>query len=61
MLPQEILKKEHSETLASVSGNQISVFQAMLELNENGEMVGDGGGGMETTEFSVVYHCEFIF
>ena len=24
-------------------------------------MVEDGGGGMATTEFSVVYHCEFIF
>ena len=24
-------------------------------------MVGSGGGGMAATEFSVVYHCEFIF
>ena len=24
-------------------------------------MVGDVRGGMATTEFSVVYHCEFIF
>ena len=28
---------------------------------KDGQMVGVGGGGMATTEFSVVYHCEFIF
>ena len=29
-------------------------------FNENTrQMVGDGGGGMATTEFSVVNHCEF--
>ena len=29
-------------------------------LNENGQLVGGGGGRMATTEFSVAYHCEFI-
>ena len=29
-------------------------------LNENGQLVGGGGGRMATTEFSLAYHCEFI-
>ena len=30
-------------------------------LNGNGQMVEEGGGGGGPTEFSVVYHCEYIF
>ena len=55
MLPQEIFKKEHPEMS----------FPAFLETKyqfpRQGQMVDDGGGGMATTEFSVVYWCEFIF
>ena len=29
-------------------------------LNENGQLVGGGGGRMATTEFSLAYHCEFL-
>ena len=35
-------------------------FKSKL-LNENGQLVGGGGGGrMATTEFSLACHCEFI-
>ena len=35
MLPQEIFKKEHSKNVvSSVSGNQVSVFEAMLEYTQ---------------------------
>ena len=72
MLPQEIFKKEHSETLFPASletkyqfprqGWSSLKFSLKSKIfNENGQMVGDRGGEMATTEFSVVYHCEFIF
>ena len=70
--PEEMFKKEHSETLFPASlktkyqfpRQSWSSFKFSLKskiFNENRQMVGDGGGGKATTEFSVVYHCEFTF
>ena len=67
MLPQEIFKKEHSETLFPAletkyqfprQGQSSLKFSLKSKIfNENEKMVGDGGGGMVTTEYSLVYHC----
>ena len=62
MLPQEIFKKEHSETLFPVfletkyqfprqSWNSLKFSLKSKIFNENNQMVGDGGGGKTTTEF----------
>ena len=69
--PGNFLKRTLRNVVSSVSGNQVSVSQARLEFteillkskffNENGQILGYGGGGMATTEFLVVYHCEFTF
>ena len=69
MLPQEIFKKEHSETLFLETKNQFprqgwSSLKLSLKseiFNENGQIVGDGAGVMATKELSVVYHDKFIF
>jgi len=72
MLCQEIFKKEHSETLFSeiletkhpFSRQGWSSLKFSLRskiFNENGQMVGDAGGGMATTEFSVVIIANLFF
>ena len=69
MLRQEIFEKEHSETLFPAfretkyhfpiqSWNLLKFYLKSKILKQ---MVGDGGGGIATTEFSVVFHCKFIF
>ena len=66
----KIFKKEHSKTLFPAfletkyqfprQGWSSLKFSLKSKIfNENGQM--DGGGGMATTEFSVVHHCEFFF
>ena len=65
MLAQEIFKKEHSETLfpAFLETKYPFSRQGWISLKfslkskifkENGQMVGDAGAEMATTEFSVV-------
>ena len=72
MLTQEIFRKEHSETLFPafletkyqfpMQGWSSLKFSLKSKIfHENGQVVGYGGGGMATTESSVVYHFEFIF
>ena len=62
--------KEHSETFfpAFLETKYQSPRQGWSSLkfslkskifNENGQNGGTGVGGMATTEFLVVYHCEF--
>ena len=65
MLPQESFKQGHSETLFPAfmqtkyqfpmqgwSSLKFSLRRKII--NQNGQTVGDGGGGMATTEFSVI-------
>ena len=62
MLPQEIFKKEHSEALfpefletkyqfPRQSWSSLKFSLKSRILNENRQMVGDGGGGKASTEF----------
>ena len=67
MLPREILKKNTQKRFQSFwkpsigfpgkAGGHSFSLQSKI-FNENGQMVWGEGGGMATTEFSVVYHCE---
>ena len=71
MLPQEIFKIEYSETpfpafleprkqFPRQCWRSLKFSLKSKLLNENGQLVGGGGGRMATTEFSLAYHCEFI-
>ena len=54
MFPQEIFKKEDSETLFTAfleTKNQFPRQSWSSIFNENRQIVGDGGGGKATTEF----------
>ena len=71
MLPQEIFKKEHSETFFPVFLDTKYQFprqgwsslefspkvKYLMEMDKWYRM----GERVATTEFSVVYHCEFFF
>ena len=68
MLPQEIFKKKHLETFLETKNQFPRQGWSSLKLSlkskifqENGQIVGDGGGVMATKEFSVVYHDKFNF
>ena len=72
MFPQEIFKKEHRETLYPAfletkyqfprQGWSSLKFSLKSKIfNENGQMVGDEGGGMTTAEFSVVIIANLFF
>ena len=72
MLPQEIFKIEYSETpfpafleprkqFPRQCWRSLKFSLKSKLLNENGQLVGGGGGRMATTEFSLAYHCEFIW
>ena len=72
MLPQEIFKIEYSETpfpafleprkqFPRQCWRSLKFSLKSKLLNENGQLVGGGGGRMATTEFSLAHHCEFIW
>ena len=69
MLPQEIFKIEYSETPFPVFLEPRKQFLRQCWrslkfslksklLNQDGQLVGGGGGRMATTEFSLAYHWE---
>lgn len=60
MLPQEIFKIEWKQFPRQCWRSLKFSLKSKL-LNENGQLVGGGGGRMATTEFSLAYHCEFIW
>ena len=69
MLPLEIFNIEYSETPFSAFLEPRKQFPRRRSLkfslksnllNENGQLVGGGGGRMATTEFSLAYHCEKV-
>ena len=72
MLPQEIfLKIEYSEMpfpaflepskqFPRQSWRSLKFSVKSKLLNENGQLVGGGGGRMATTEFSLAYHYSVI-
>lgn len=71
-IPHEIFKIEYSETpfpafleprkqFPRQCWRSLKFSLKSKLLNENGQLVGGGGGRMATTEFSLAYHCEFIW
>ena len=69
MLPHEIFKIEYSETpfpafleprkqFPRQCWRSLKFSLKSKLLNENGQLVGGGGGRMATTEFSLAYHCK---